>query len=231
VAKQRPSRGHRSEPKSKPKTKTKGDQANRPRRREGRPTQAERLEALRRARRRRSQLVRFSVAAVAVIVIGGVVAWQVASRRQAQRTIAAMTMGACDYDTRSDPGRVNEHADAVSFKVNPPAGGVHEPSPARAGSYSEEASPPDGQVVHSLEHGYIAISYDPQLAPRDVAALKDIAAAHDEDVLLLPRNDLAVPVAATAWHRRLLCSEVEPASIRKFVQAYVGNGPENVERG
>jgi hypothetical protein len=227
MAKQRSSRGRPPAKKAKPKRRP--AEGERPR--DGRPTQAQRLEAQRRARRRRSQLTRFSVYAVAFVIVAGIVAWQVTSRRNAEQTIGAMTGGTCDYDTRSDPGRVNEHAAGASFSVNPPSGGVHESSAARAGTYTEQSAPQDGQVVHSLEHGYIAISYRPGLAADDLAALEEIADANDEDVLLLPRASLDVPVAATAWHRRLLCEEVEPASVRRFVEAYRGDGPENVPRG
>lgn len=45
-----------------------------------------------------------------------------------------------------------------------------------------------------------------------------------------PRPSLEVPVAATAWHRRLLCGEVEPKTLRRFIDAYVNKGPERVPR-
>lgn len=85
-------------------------------------------------------------------------------------------------------------------------------------------------MVHALEHGFVAISYRPDLPANDLAALEAIADTFDEDVLLLPRAGLPVRVAATAWHRRLLCTEPEAASVRRFVRAYKGNGPENVPR-
>ena len=85
--------------------------------------------------------------------------------------------------------------------------------------------------MHSLEHGYIAISYRPDLAAGDLSALREILGAHEKDVLLLPRPGLDAAVAATAWHRRLLCAAPEPASVRRFVEAYKGQGPENVPRG
>lgn len=192
------------------------------------PSQAERLEAERRRRRRRRLRRRAGAIAAVIVAIGGFVVWRVSEQQSARRTIAALTAGSCRYDTRSDPGQVNEHAATVSFKVDPPSGGVHEPSPARGGTYTEGNQPPDGQVVHALEHGLIAISYRPDLPEVDVEVLEGMAEANEEDVLLLPRSSLPVPVAATAWHRRLLCDELEPASLRRFIRAYVNQGPENV---
>lgn len=194
-------------------------------------TRNERLQAQRRAKQRRSTLTRLAVLGAAVLAIASIVLWQINSRRNAQRTIAAITTGTCKYDTKTDPGRVNEHAPRPTFKVIPPGGGVHSPSASRAGAYTVENAPDDGQVVHSLEHGYIAISYRPELAAGDLSALREIADAHEDDVLLLPRAGLDVAVAATAWHRRLLCGTPEPASVRRFVEAYKGKGPENQPRG
>ena len=197
---------------------------------ERRPTKAERLAAARRARRRKALLIRIAVSAVATAVVVAIVSWQVISRRNAQRVIAAMTSGDCTYDTRSDPGQVNEHGASPSFSVNPPAGGVHLASAARAGIYGVQAAPEDGLVVHALEHGFIAIFHQPDLADDHVRALQLIADEFSRDVLLIARSNLDVPVAATAWHRRLLCGSVEVPSIRRFVEEYRGEGPEKVPR-
>jgi len=227
MAKQRANRGRPAAKKAASKPK-KARQANpdAPRR----PTREERWEAERRAKRRRSRLLRLGASMAVAAVFIGIIAWQVTSRRNAQRTIAAMTSGTCEYDTESDSGRVNEHSSSPSFAVNPPAGGVHSPSAARAGTYSAASAPEDGQVVHALEHGFIAISYRPDVDADQLAELEQLAGDFDDDVLLLPRPTLDVPVAATAWHRRLLCAEPEPASLRRFVKAYRGDGPENVPR-
>ena len=226
MAKQRANRGRPPAKKAKKASKPRPADTEGPRK----PTRAERWEAERRAKRRRSSLIRTAAGIVVGALVIGVVAWQFTSRRNAQRTISAMTTASCDYDTRSDRGAVNEHTSSPSFSVNPPAGGVHSPSAARAGTYTAESAPEDGQVVHALEHGFIAVSYRPDLAPEDVAELEELAEDYDEDVLLLPRPNLDMPVAATAWHRRLLCQQPEPANLRRFVEAYKGDGPENVPR-
>ena len=196
--------------------------------RKQRTTQAERWEAERRARRRRALRIRGAAIALTILVVGAVVAWQVTSRRAAQRTIASFTTGSCEYDTRSDSGRVNEHSRSPSFAVDPPSGGVHDPGAARAGTFTAESAPPDGQIVHALEHGLVAIWYRPDLPAGDVEDLRAIRDAHSDDVLIIPRASLETPVAATAWHRRLVCERPEPESLAEFVGAYVGKGPENV---
>lgn len=156
-------------------------------------------------------------------------AWRIASRRAEQRAVAAMTSGDCRYDTRSDPGRVNEHRQNSSFELDPPSGGVHDGSVAPAGIYSDENRPSDGQVVHALEHGFIALWYRPNVGG-SLDALEAIREDFREDVLILPRPTMETAVAATAWHKRLLCPDVEDASLRRFVERYRNKGPERVPR-
>lgn len=201
-----------------------------PRARDNRPTQTERFEAIRRAKHRRSRLVRFAAIGTAVAVVGGFIAWRVVERRDAKRTIEAMTRGSCRYDTRTDAGRVNEHADNAQYRVIPPSGGVHLPSAASTGSYTAPTAPPPGQVVHALEHGGIAVWYDTSMAADDVAKLEALAEKNSSEVLLLPSEGLGRPAAATAWHRRLLCGQIEIGSLQRFIDAYGGEGPERGAR-
>ncbi|MBW3537798.1 MAG: DUF3105 domain-containing protein [Actinobacteria bacterium] len=212
-----------------PKAKQRESAADRPK--ERKQPRAERIAAAQQASRRRSRLLRAGVVMLVVAILGALVVWQVASRRATQRNIAAMTAGTCEYDTESDPGRAGEHVSNPSFSVNPPSGGVHTPAVASAGRYNEQNAPPDGQAVHSLEHGYVVLWYRPDLPEDQVAVLEQLFENNDEDVLVVPRANMPVPVAATAWQRRLLCDEVERESLARFISEFVGKGPEKVPRG
>ena len=219
---------HQRPPKAKPKAKqAAGTEAGH----ERKQPRAERIEAQRQAERRRSQLIRVGVIVLVVALLAGLVAWQVLNRRSSQRAIAAMTEDTCRYDTETDPGRTGEHIANPTFRVNPPSGGVHTPAVARAGVYTAANTPPDGQLVHSLEHGYVVIWHQPDVSAEELAQLREIAEDNEDDILLVERANLPVPAAATAWQRRLLCDEVETDSLRLFVDAYVGKGPEKVPRG
>ena len=232
MAKKRPKRKAPSSKRAAPKQQGKqaAKQQAKPAARQDKLSRTERLEARRRERRRRSTLVRLAVVGGLVVVLGAVAVWQVGARRNAQRTIAALTAGSCRYDTKTDPGSVNEHVPTPTFAVDPPSGGLHTPEVASAGTYDGSNAPEDGRVVHALEHGYVALWYRPDLAEKDLADLKRLAEAEEADVLLLPRPTMAVKVAATAWHRRLLCNELEVDTLRRFVDAYAGEGPEKVPR-
>lgn len=58
-----------------------------------------------------------------------------------------------------DLGRehVNDISD-ITYNSNPPTSGTHFPAWAKKGIYDRVIS--DGYLIHSLEHGYIVISYD-----------------------------------------------------------------------
>lgn len=189
------------------------------------PGRHERLEEARRARRRRSLLAR-GVAGVAVVaVVGGLAGWKLLGDRAERRAVAAMTAGDCRFDRRSDPGAVNEHAATPSFRVDPPSGGVHDAGAASPGRFEAQSAPPDGRVVHALEHGDIALWYRPDLAAPDLARLEAIA-DREPDVLLAPRPSLDVAVAGVAWHKRLLCDSLDVDALQRFVDRYADEGPE-----
>ena len=65
--------------------------------------------------------------------------------------------------------------------------------------------PGEPHLVHSLEHGFIVLWYQRNLPQADVDKLKDLTRRYSVSTLLVPRDSIGVPVAATAWHQRLLC--------------------------
>lgn len=223
-------KGKRRQPHQRPpKAKQRKSAPDRPQ--ERKQPRAERIEAAQQASRRRSRLLRAGIVMLVVAILGALVVWQIASRRATQRNIGAMTSGTCEYDTESDPGRVGEHVPNPTYSVNPPSGGAHTPEVASAGRYTEANAPPDGQLVHSLEHGYVVLWYRPDLPEDQVAVLEQLLENNDDDVLVVPRANMPVPVAATAWQRRLVCDEAERESLTRFINEFVGKGPEKVPRG
>ncbi|MGH9009047.1 MAG: DUF3105 domain-containing protein [Acidimicrobiia bacterium] len=55
--------------------------------------------------------------------------------------------------------------------------------------------------------------------------LRDLARRH-RWVLVVPRPSLPTALAATAWHRRLLCPDGADGPIGTFVTAFRNQGPE-----
>jgi len=203
-----------------------------PRERTG-PTRAERLAAAEAARRRKAARNRALIAGGLVAVLALLTITIINSRRSNQRVVSALeASGACKYDTRSDTdrGQGNNHVNGdVAYEVNPPSGGDHSPSASPPGIFTVQNTPPDSQIVHALEHGYIAIWHKPDLDAAALDDLKELAGRYSRDVLVVPRPSLEHPVAATAWHRRLLCQRVDVAALERFVTEYRNKGPEKVQ--
>ena len=200
--------------------------ARRDRQRSG-PTQTERIEAARRDRRRRRRRTRIAGSAAALLVVGSVVAWSLYRRSEARQLEAILESGSCRVDREADAGS-GDVDQPPTYEVEPPAGGPHARSVASAGVYQVDRAPRDGLVVHALEHGLVSVWYRPGLPQSDeVVALAD---RFPEDVLVLPRAGLRTPLAATAWHRRLLCDEPEIRTVERFVREFRGKGPERVVR-
>ncbi len=196
-----------------------------------RPTQAERFAAAERARRRKTLRTRALIAGVIILLVGSLAAFMIRNRLASSRLISQLEAGSCEFDRRADPTapEPNNHVPTPVYEVNPPAGGNHLVTPSPARIYTAENTPPDGQLVHSLEHGFVVIWYRPDLPDEAQAQLREVTEKHAKDVLLVPRPSLPMPVAATAWERRLLCDSVEVPALDRFVTSYRNKGPEKVE--
>lgn len=170
--------------------------------------------------------------ALVLLAVAAVSTYIVLDRRGDSELEAALTGGSCTTDTEADPiGGGDGHVDNPTYQVEPPAGGQHLPSAAKAGVYSGTGVPEDGLLVHALEHGYVIAWHPADLEPAALKQLTDFQAAHEGDVILAERPQQTMPVVATAWGQRLLCGQVEPAALERFAEQYIGKGPENVQRG
>jgi hypothetical protein len=208
----------------------------RSRRAAGRPEAAARraqqraaAEAATRRQARRRRLVTAGLLVAALAAVGGYV-WT--SQRADDELRTALTAGTCTVDTESDTISGGDgHVAAPVYEVDPPAGGDHTAAVARSGVYEGASVPPDGQLVHALEHGYVIAWHRPDLPADQREQLAAFEQEHDGDVIVAERASLPTAVAATAWGQRLLCEAVEPEVLDRFAEAHVGNGPEDVLRG
>ena len=176
---------------------------------------------------------RLTTAGLVAVVLAAAVGWYLYDRSRDAELTQALTSGSCEVDDETDPTGPpgQNHVNDPSYAVNPPSGGDHLPSAARSGVYAGDRLPPDGQLVHSLEHGYVVYWHAPDLPEDQVRELERLKEERQGDVIVAERAGMPVPVAATAWGRRLLCGEVEPDALDRFAQEHVGDGPEDVPRG
>ena len=106
------------------------------------------------------------------------------------------------------------------YKTNPPTSGDHvEPPYQQAdGAYSE--TPAEIDVVHSLEHGRLAIQYSPDLDEDAQLALKGLFDTMYGATLLFPNPEMPYAVAATTWTNLLGCPQYKGAATLDAIRAF-----------
>ena len=113
--------------------------------------------------------------------------------------------------------------DPVAYPQSPPAGGPHDPSWQKCAVY--DAPVRNENAVHSLEHGAVWITYQPDLPAAEKEALRTLAA--DKPYLLVsPYPGLDSPLVASAWGAQLRLERADDPRLPAFISRYAGNGPE-----
>ncbi len=119
----------------------------------------------------------------------------------------------------------------VRYNSDPPTSGPHYDPSARPGIYDEPI--PDGYLVHSLEHGYVIISYNVEEMPEQeaeslVAQLAEIAEGERLwKLIVVPRPGMEHRIALTAWQRIDTMERVDARRVRRFISAWRDRGPEH----
>lgn len=140
-----------------------------------------------------------------------------------------------DWQSRRPPADVMEFSGLsnlhtsgpVEYEQNPPVGGDHSPVWQNCGFYSQPVN--NENAVHSLEHGAVWITYQPDLASDQVDVLRD--KANRSYVLVSPYpEDLPAPIVASAWGLQMHFEDVDDPDLSQFVNAY-RQGPQTLEPG
>ncbi|HLQ04096.1 MAG TPA: DUF3105 domain-containing protein [Verrucomicrobiae bacterium] len=132
-------------------------------------------------------------------------------------------------------GGVGDHRSVdqpIAYSSYPPTSGPHWPNPASWGAHTEPV--PDEIAVHNLEHGGVVASYN-NIPPADLAALTRLTTTYPRDrygevKLLVRPYDRIKPgtIALTAWSWIDELTTYDEARVRKFMDAHINQGPENV---
>jgi hypothetical protein len=115
----------------------------------------------------------------------------------------------------------------VQYPPNPPVGGDHNPVWLNCGIYDQPV--PNENAVHSLEHGAVWITYQPNLPSSAVEQLRQLVRGQ-QFVILSPYDNLPAPVVASAWGVQLLLTGADDARLPRFLKKYV-QGPQTPELG
>jgi hypothetical protein len=125
-------------------------------------------------------------------------------------------------------GLVTQHVSTpVTYPQTPPAGGPHNAVWQNCGVYTEPLA--NEHAVHSLEHGTVWITYQPDLPANQVQTLQDIT-RRGSHRLLSPYPGIDSPIILTAWGFQLRLENTDDPRLNQFILKYE-QGPSTPERG
>lgn len=171
-------------------------------------------------RRRRRKLIIGSVTLVIVTAIA--VALLTAARRAPAGSGQAIAgLVSVDVTQRS-------HVQGpVDYPQTPPFGGNHAPVWQNCGYYDAPIVKENG--IHSLEHGAVWITYQPDLPAPDVDRLRQLTRGQSF-VLVSPYPALPTPIVASAWGRQVRLERADDPRLEAFIRAF-RVGPQTPEPG
>jgi hypothetical protein len=125
----------------------------------------------------------------------------------------------------------------ITYNSNPPSSGPHFPLWADFIEYDKPLE--DGYLVHSLEHGAVALLYKCEgaaCAPileglrkvRDALPSDPLCETARVRVIIAPYPKLDVPVAAAAWGWTYKAGCVDLPTLTQFAKDNYAIGPENI---
>ncbi|MFJ4038520.1 DUF3105 domain-containing protein [Microbacterium sp. NPDC090007] len=166
------------------------------------------------ARRKRGKAVWWVVGSVATLaVVGLVVASFVFAPAPPTSYEAGNSTGREITEVQTFQNRSDHVQGPVEYEQNPPAGGPHNPIWLNCGVYTEPQQ--NENAVHSLEHGAIWITYDPERVDEaGIDALKEFMPS--SYAILSPYPGMDTPVAVSAWDHQLKLDDPTDPRIGEF---------------
>lgn len=125
------------------------------------------------------------------------------------------------------PSRGHDNTLELSQAELPPVGGTHHDIWQNCGIYTEPI--PAENAIHSLEHGAVWVTYQPDLPADQVQRLQDLVRG-ESFILLSPYPQQRSPVVLTAWSVQLEVESAGDERVEQFVDRY-RLGPTTPERG
>lgn len=106
----------------------------------------------------------------------------------------------------------------VDYDQSPPVGGNHWASWQNCNVYTEPVTPE--LAVHSLEHGAVWITHDPDLDQDEIDLLHDMYNPGDYLVISPYEGDMDAPIIASSWARQITTESADDDAFQRFVRLY-----------
>lgn len=104
----------------------------------------------------------------------------------------------------------------VDYERTPPTNGDHAALWQNCGFYDEPVR--DENAVHSLDHGAVWITYDPEIPQEEIETLRPYG--EQRYVLISPYPDQPAPVIATSWRNQLRLEDAQDPRLEQFVEQF-----------
>jgi len=168
--------------------------------------------------------------AVLVLAVAAILGYAVVNTGSGFRTAADRVDGTYDalqvVDNPSS-NHVEGSVDYPAVATQPPNSGNHNATPQTCQVYDAAIAPE--HAVHSMEHGAVWVTYQPDLPADQVQVLTGLVEGNPYR-LLSPYPGQASPVSLQAWGRTLAVPSATDPLVTKFLTDYT-SGPQTREVG
>ncbi|MEV6318644.1 DUF3105 domain-containing protein [Streptomyces sp. NPDC051776] len=117
----------------------------------------------------------------------------------------------------------------VNYPMKPPVGGDHHPRWMNCDGNVYDKPIPEGNAVHSLEHGAVWVTYNHRAPAADVHKLED-KVARTSYAMMSPVKDQAGAIMLTAWGKQVTVDGADDPRVDQFLTKYA-QGPQTPEPG
>lgn len=132
------------------------------------------------------------------------------------------------YDYAKGQGHV---ATPVEYPESPPVGGEHDGEWADCTGTVYSVNIRNENAVHSLEHGALWITYDPErVSEADIATLSDLVDG-TSGRMLSPRAGLGAPISLQSWNNQLTVDSVTDPRLKQSAEFLTFNPDSTPELG
>lgn len=111
----------------------------------------------------------------------------------------------------------------LNYTMSPPVSGQHNQSIAFCGTHGAPIE--DEVFVHVMEHGAVAVLYEPTLPVRQIRQIEELVAEFDSHTVSAPyEGEMDTPIAVTAWANIMRLPQFDGEAIREFIDAFRAGG-------
>ncbi|MFD9500741.1 DUF3105 domain-containing protein [Streptomyces sp. NPDC060035] len=211
-----------------------------------RRTRMEQMRRTDRARDRRNRVVAIGLSAAVVAGLIGFGTYMLLERSEASdRNAEGLAQDAKQTEQEKEKPAVgpvagekswdakeltrNHVTTAVTYPMEPPVGGDHNPAWLNCDGVVYEKAVPNVNAVHSLEHGAVWVTYNSKAADADVQKLAARVGSTPFS-LMSPYEGQAGPITLSAWGKQVTVDGADDRRVAQFFAKYV-QGKQTPEPG